>query len=109
MPLKRCAPAASPLRGWHDGQPQFWAGVLEMVFGAVLRKELRSLVLAQRLLANPTRAPCTLARLRNARPHVIGAEDELHALKCEGRIKSNWASFGSYGVLRVAWPITGSK
>ena len=58
------------------------AGVLEradeMVFAAAVRQELRSLAVAQRLLADlPSAPPGVLARLRDARLHAIGAEEEF--------------------------------
>ena len=62
------------------------AGVLdradEVVFAAAVRQELRSLAVAQRLLADlPSAPPGVLARLRDARLHAIGAEEEFRALK----------------------------
>jgi NTE family protein len=62
-----------------------------MTFGAALRQELRSLALAQRLLAELPSAPGILARLRNARLHVIGAEEEFRALKTGSHQDPSWA------------------
>jgi NTE family protein len=63
----------------------------EMTFGAALRQELRSLALAQRLLADLPSAPGVLARLRDARLHVIGAEEEFRALKLGSHQDPSWA------------------
>src|SRR3712207_3885661 len=63
----------------------------EMTFGAALRQELRSLALAQRLLADLPSAPGVLARLRDARLHAIGAEEEFRALKPGSRQDPSWA------------------
>ena len=72
------------------------AGVLEradeMVFAAAVRQELRSLAVAQRLLADlPSAPPGVLARLRDARLHAIGAEDEFRALKGGSQRDASWA------------------
>lgn len=73
--LVRTTPVERP------GLPTSAAAVLErteeMTFGAALRQELRSLALAQRVLADLPSASGVLARLRDARLHVIGAEEEL--------------------------------
>jgi NTE family protein len=55
--------------------------VNEFMFGAALRQELRSLALAQQLLADMPSVVGPLARLREARLHMIGAEAEFRALK----------------------------
>ena len=52
----------------------------EITFGAALRQELRSLGLVQRALADAPSLPEPLARLRDARVHMIGAEEEFQAL-----------------------------
>ena len=52
----------------------------EMTFGKALRQALRSLALAQRVLAGLPEAPRLLAQLRDARLHAIGAEDEFGGL-----------------------------
>ncbi|MBV1796477.1 hypothetical protein [Siccirubricoccus sp. G192] len=62
-----------------------------MTFGSALRQELRSLALAQRLLADLPSAPGVLARLRDARLHVIGAEEEFRALKIGSHQDPSWA------------------
>jgi NTE family protein len=63
-----------------------------MTFGAALRQELRSLALAQRSLANLPLPPpgSVLARLRAARLHEIGAEDEFRALKGGSHRDASW-------------------
>jgi NTE family protein len=63
----------------------------EMTFGAALRQELRSLALAQRLLAELPSASGVLARLRDARLHVIGAEEEFRKLKVGSHQDASWA------------------
>ena len=65
----------------------------EMTFGAALRQELRSLALAQRALADlPSTLPpeSVLARLRDARLHAIGAEEEFRALKGGSQRDASW-------------------
>ena len=70
------------------------AGVLdradEVVFAAALRQELRSLARAQRLLADQPSAAGVLARLRGARLHEIGAEEEFRALKGGSQRDASW-------------------
>jgi NTE family protein len=61
-----------------------------MTFGAALRQELRSLALAQRLLAELPSAPGILTRLRDARLHVIGAEEEFRALRDGSHQDASW-------------------
>jgi NTE family protein len=64
----------------------------EMAFGAALRQELRSLALAQRSLADLPSAPQggVLARLRDARLHAIGAEEEFRALRTGSQRDASW-------------------
>jgi len=62
----------------------------EMTFGAALRQELRSLARAQRLLADLPAAQGVLARLRDARLHAIGAEEEFRALKGGSHHDASW-------------------
>ena len=62
----------------------------EMTFGAALRQELRSLARAQRLLADQPSPPGVLARLRDARLHAIGAEEEFRALKGGSNRDASW-------------------
>ncbi len=63
----------------------------EMAFGAALRQELRSLALAQHFLADlPASAVGALARLRDARLHVIGAEEEFRGLKVGSHRDASW-------------------
>jgi NTE family protein len=59
--------------------------------GAALRQELRLLALARRLLADLPSVPGVLARLRDARLHVLGAEEEFRALKGGSHMDSSWA------------------
>jgi NTE family protein len=67
----------------------------EMTFGAALRQELRSIGQAQRLLTDlpaddlPSSSP--LARLQNARLHMIGAEAEFQALKRGSHMDATWS------------------
>jgi NTE family protein len=62
-----------------------------MAFGAALRQELRSLALAQHFLADlPASAVGALARLRDARLHVIGAEEEFRGLKVGSHRDASW-------------------
>jgi NTE family protein len=74
--------------------PAGGSGVLdradEMVFAAALRQELRSLARAQRLLADQPSAAGVLARLRGARLHAIGAEEEFRALKGGSQRDASW-------------------
>lgn len=88
------------------------AGVLdraaEMTFGAALRQELRSLALAQRSLADlPAPAPGVLARLRDARLHEIGAEEEFRALRGGSQRDARWGflqSMRDLGRAADRWP-----
>lgn len=63
----------------------------EITFTSALRQELRSFNLAQRLLADAPDLPAPLARLRAARLHMIGAEDEFRALSGASKLDSSWA------------------
>ncbi|MFC7557373.1 patatin-like phospholipase family protein [Pseudoroseomonas wenyumeiae] len=63
----------------------------EMTFGAALRQEAPLLALAQRLLADLPSTTGVLARLRDARLHVIGAEEEFRALKIGSHQDASWA------------------
>lgn len=66
----------------------------EVGFGAALLNELRSLAFAQRMLADqPGIAQPALERLRDARLHMIGAEDEFRALKGGSVQDPSWAFF----------------
>jgi NTE family protein len=75
--------------------PTSTAGLLErtneLTFGAALRQELRSLAFAQEMLADHPEAQGVLARLRNARLHMIGAEQEFRDLKGGSRQDPSWA------------------
>jgi NTE family protein len=67
-----------------DPPPQDAAGLLErtneLAFGAALRHELRSLAFAQELLAEQPGADGVLGRLRDARVHMVGAEEAFRSL-----------------------------
>jgi NTE family protein len=65
----------------------------EIAFNTALRLELRSLAMAQRLLAELPEPPppgTGLARLREARLHVIGAEEALRALPSGSALDTRW-------------------
>src|SRR3954463_14002880 len=65
----------------------------EIAFGAALRLELRSLAMAQRLLAELPEPPppgTGLARLREAKLHVISAEEALRALPSGSALDTRW-------------------
>ena len=62
----------------------------ELAFGAALNEELRSLAFAQRLLADMPEVPPALARLRDARLHVIVAEDAFRDMPGHGAFDPNW-------------------
>lgn len=63
----------------------------EITFGAALRGELRSLAMAQGLLAGVADLPPPLARLRDARVHVIGAEAEFRAMHGGSKQDPTWS------------------
>ncbi len=65
--------------------------VNEITFGSALRGELRSLSIAQALLANVADVPPKLARLRDIRLHMIGAEAEFQAMHGGSRQDPTWA------------------
>ena len=65
--------------------------ISEIAFGAALRQELRYVAVAQRLLAEqPPETPGALARLRDARLHMIGAEEEFRALPGGSGLDARW-------------------
>ena len=64
--------------------------VNEITFGSALRGELRTLAVAQAMLADVPHLPPTLARLRNARLHMIGAEAAFQALPGGSRQDPTW-------------------
>jgi NTE family protein len=65
--------------------------VNEITFGSALRGELRTLALAQELLAGvPGDVPAPLARLRDARVHMIGAEAEFRAMHGGSKQDPTW-------------------
>ncbi len=65
----------------------------EIAFNTALRQELRTLATAQRLLAELPEPPplaTGLARLGEARLHLIGAEEELRALPDGSAMDARW-------------------
>lgn len=65
----------------------------EIAFNTALRLELRSLAVARRLVAELPEPPppgTGLARLRDARLHVIGAEEALRALPHGSTLDTRW-------------------
>jgi len=67
----------------------------EIAFGTALRLELRSLAMAQRLVAELPEPPppgTGLARLRDARLHVIDADEALRALPSGSALDTRWSS-----------------
>ena len=65
----------------------------EIAFGTALRLELRSLAMAQRLVAELPEPPppgTGLARLRQARLHVIDADDALRSLPSGSALDTRW-------------------
>ncbi len=62
----------------------------EITFGTSLRSELRSLALAQELLAGVSGLPERLARLRDVRVHMIGAEQEFQDLQGGSQQDPTW-------------------
>jgi NTE family protein len=75
--------------------PTSTAGLLErtneLTFGAALRQELRSLAFAQHVLADQPALQGVLARLRDARLHMIGAEQAFRDLKGGSRQDPTWS------------------
>ena len=63
----------------------------EITFGSPLRGELRTLAVAQALLAGVPHLPPPLARLHDARLHMIGAEAAFQALPGGSRQDPTWA------------------
>ena len=93
----------NPLRGVLDGllDPSAFGkpGAPALVASAT-RVRTRSIALAQRCLADlPPALPGALARLRDARLHAIGAEEEFRALKAGSRRDPTW------GFLRSMWAL----
>jgi NTE family protein len=65
----------------------------EIAFGTALRLELRSLAMAQSLVAQLPEPPppgTGLARLREARMHVIGADEAFRALPGGSALDARW-------------------
>ncbi|CAH2604442.1 Patatin-like phospholipase family protein [Rhodovastum atsumiense] len=63
----------------------------EIAFGTALRQELRSLAVAQVLLSGMHTLPPPLARLRAARLHMIGAEEEFREVAARSKLYPTWA------------------
>jgi len=88
--LVRTSPIERP-----EPPPSDASGLLErtneLTFNAALLHELRSLAFAQRVLADAPPIPGVLSRLRDARLHTIGAEDEFRALKPGSKQDASWA------------------
>ena len=66
----------------------------EIAFGTALRLELRSLAMAQRLVAELPEPPppgTGLARLREARLHVIDADEALRSLPSGSALDTRWS------------------
>lgn len=63
----------------------------ELAFGSALREELRSLAVAQRLLAELPAVSPALARLRDARLHMIVAEDAFRGMQGHGALDPTWS------------------
>lgn len=82
MPLEQPEPPA--------GRAEVTTRAAELAFGTAMRQELRSLAVAQQLIADLPFVPHALARLRDARPHLIVAERELQALKGYRRLDASW-------------------
>ncbi|MBV9749128.1 MAG: patatin-like phospholipase family protein, partial [Acetobacteraceae bacterium] len=76
--------------------------VNEITFGSALRGELRTLALAQALLAAVSDLPTPLARLRDARLHMIGAEAEFQAMHGGSRQDPTWTFLSEMHGLGVA-------
>lgn len=64
--------------------------VNEIAFSSALRGELRSLAVAQRLLAEVPEVSGVTARLREARIHVISAENEFRSLPGGSKLDPSW-------------------
>ena len=80
-----------PLHGAADIRER----AAEFAFSTALQLELRTLAVAQRLVAELPEAPppgTGLARLREARLHVIGAEEAFRALPGGSAMDARWDS-----------------
>ena len=77
-----------------SGITEIRARAAEIGFDAALRQELRSLAVAQQLLTELPESlqPGTaLARLQQARMHMIGAEETFRALPKDSALDTGWA------------------
>ena len=72
------------------GNPAVEERLNEITFSAALRSELRSIALAQILPADVVGVPLRLARLRDARLHMIGAEAKFQALPGGSKRDPTW-------------------
>ncbi|MGX9966835.1 patatin-like phospholipase family protein [Roseomonas sp. F4] len=63
----------------------------ELTFGAALRQELRSVAFAQRELDDAQNLNAMLTRLRDARLHMIGAEEAFRELEVGSRQDPSWS------------------
>ena len=86
--IVRAKPLARP--GTPTGAVAVQERVNEITFGSALRGELRTLAVAQAMLADVPHLPPTLARLRRARLHMIGAEAAFQALPGGSRQDPTW-------------------
>ena len=82
--IVRAKPLARP--GTPTGAIAVQERVNEITFGSALRGELRTLAVAQAMLAGVPDLPPTLARL-----HMIGAEAEFQAMPGGSRLDPTWA------------------
>ena len=87
--IVRAKPPARP--GTPTGTVAVQERVDEITFGSVLHSELRTLAVAQAMLAGVPHLPPTLARLCRARLHMIGAEAAFQALPGGSRQDPTWA------------------
>ncbi len=97
--IVRATPLERP--GTPSGAMAVQARVNEITFGSALRGELRSLAVAQNLLASVPNLPSKLARLRDVRLHMIGAEAEFQAMHGGSRQDPTWAFLSEMHALGV--------
>jgi NTE family protein len=62
----------------------------EIAFSAALRREMRGIAVAQHLLAGLPSVSGVLARFRDARLHMIGADEAFRALKPGSHLDPTW-------------------
>ena len=97
--IVRAKPLERP--GTPTGAMAVQERVNEITFGSALRGELRSLAIAQTLLANLPDVPPRLARLRDVRLHMIGAEAEFQAMQGGSRQDPTWAFLSEMHALGI--------